>query len=187
MLVKKSSFKRNPLSAKIRESLMLLHQDDPRLLPVEDAVAARAAVVAVKAVAVAVAVEKGEKMVKAVADAVAAANAVMVVKVVAVAASAVMVVKVVAAVVSVVIAETVRAAEEAAPELKVAMAKAALKEAEVASPDKIDLKASLVKKTIQWTDRTALVVAAVAIARTVIAEADGAVLTLRLNQTRRTR
>merc|ERR1719266_3053881 len=135
MLVKKSSFKRNPLSAKIRESLMLLHQDDPRLLPVEDAVAARVAV----------------------------------------------------AVVSVVIAETARAAEEAAPELKVAMAKAALKEAEVASPDKIDLKASLVKKTIQWTDRTALVVAAVAIARTVIAEADGAVLTLRLNQTRRTR
>lgn len=182
MLVKKSSFKRNPLSAKIRESLMLLHQDDPRLLPVEDAVAARAAVVAVKAVAVAVAVEKGEKMVKAVADAVAAASAVKVV-----AASAVMVVKVVVAVVSVVIAETARAAEEAAPELKVAMAKAALKEAEVASPDKIDLKASLVKKTIQWTDRTALVVAAVAIARTVIAEADGAVLTLRLNQTRRTR
>ena len=182
MLVKKSSFKRNPLSAKIRESLMLLHQDDPRLLPVEDAVAARAAVVAVKAVAVAVAVEKGEKMVKAVADVVAAANAVKVV-----AASAVMVVKVVVAVVSVVIAETARAAEEAAPELKVAMAKAALKEAEVASPDKIDLKASLVKKTIQWTDRTALVVAAVAIARTVIAEADGAVLTLRLNQTRRTR
>ena len=182
MLVKKSSFKRNPLSAKIRESLMLLHQDDPRLLPVEDAVAARAAVVAVKAVAVAVAVEKGEKMVKAVADAVAAANAVKVV-----AASAVMVVKVVVAVVSVVIAETARAAEEAAPELKVAMAKAALKEAEVASPDKIDLKASLVKKPIQWTDRTALVVAAVAIARTVIAKADGAVLMLRLNQTRRTR
>ena len=181
MLVKKSSFKRNPLSAKIRESLMLLHQDDPRLLPVEDAVAARAAVVAVKAVAVAVAVEKGEKMVKAVADAVAAANAVKVV-----AASAVMVVKVVVAVVSVVIAETARAAEEAAPELKVAMAKAALIEVEVASPDKIDLKASLVKKPIQWTDRTALVVAAVAIARTVIAEADGAVLTLRLNQTRRT-
>merc|ERR1719266_1281995 len=90
MLVKKSSFKRNPLSAKIRESLMLLHQDDPRLLPVEDAVAARAAVVAVKAVAVAVAVEKGEKMVKAVADAVAAASAVKVV-----AASAVMVVMVV--------------------------------------------------------------------------------------------
>lgn len=174
MLVKKSSFKRNPLSAKIRESLMLFNQDDPRLLPVEDAVAARAAVVAVKAVAVAVAVEKEEKMVKAVADAVAAA-------------SAVMVVKVVEAVVSVVIAETARAAEEAAPELKVAMAKAALKEVEVASPDKIDLMASLVKKTIQWTDRTALVVAAVAIARTVIAEADGAVLTLRLNQTRRTR
>ena len=156
---------------------MLFNQDAPRLLTVEDAVAARAAVVAVKAVAVAVAVEKGEKMVKAVADAVAAANAVKVVV-----ASAVMVVKVVVAVVSVVIAETARAAEEAAPELKVVMAKAALKEVEVASPDKIDSKASLVKTTIQWTDRTALVVAAVAIARTVIAEADGAVLTLRLNQ-----
>jgi len=162
---------------------MLFNQDAPRLLPVEDAVAARVAVVAVKAVAVAaVAVEKGEKMVKAVADAVAAANAVKVV-----AASAVMVVKVVVAVVSVVIAETARAAEEAAPELKVAMAKPALKEVEVASPDKIDSMASLVKQIIQWTDRTALVVAAVAIARTVTAEADGAVLTLRLNRTRRTR
>ena len=153
---------------------MLFNQDVPRLLPVEDAVAAKAAVVAVKAVAVAVAVEKGEKMVKAVADAVAAANAVKVV-----AASAVMVVKVV---VAVVIVEKARAAEEAAPELKVAMAKAVLKEVvEVASPDKIDSKASLVKMPIQWTDRMALVVAAVAIARTVIAEADGAVLTLRLN------
>ena len=162
---------------------MLFNQDVPRLPPVEDAVAvaAKAAVDAVKAVAVAVAVEIGEMMVKAVADAVAAANAVMVVKVVAVAASAVMVVKVVAAVVSVVIAETVRAAEEAAPELKVAKAKAALI-IEVASPDKIDSMASLVKKLIQWTDRTALVVAAVAIARTVIEEADGALPTERLNQ-----
>ena len=163
---------------------MLFNQDVPRLPPVEDAVAvaAKAAVDAVKAVAVAVAVEIGEMMVKAVADAVAAANAVMVVKVVAVAASAVMVVKVVAAAVSVVIAETVRAVEEAAPELKVAKAKAALIKVEVASPDKIDSMASLVKKLIQWTDRTALVVAAVAIARTVIEEADGALPTERLNQ-----
>ena len=150
---------------------MLFNQDVPRLPPVEDAVAvaAKAAVDAVKAVAVAVAVEIGEMMVKAVADAVAAANAVMVVKVV-------------AAVVSVVIAETVRAAEEAAPELKVEKAKAALIKVEVASPDKIDSMASLVKKLIQWTDRTALVVAAVAIARTAIEEADGALPTERLNQ-----
>ena len=160
---------------------MLLHLVVLRLLPVEDAVAVKVVADAVKAVAVAVEAT-GEKTVKAVVAVVAVVNAVKVA-----AENAVTVVKVVVAVVSAVIAETVRAAEEAAPELKVAMAKPAWREAEVASPDKIGSTASLVKKPTQWTDKTALAVAAVVIVRTETAEADGVVLALSQNQPRTTR
>ena len=134
---------------------MLFNLEDPRLLAVEDAVAVKAA---------------AEVVVVSVVMAVKAAAVVAVV-------SVVTAVKAAVAVAAVVVVTAVKAAEEAAPELKVAMVKAALTEVtenrEVVSPDKIGSKASLVKKPIQWTDRTALVVAAVAIARTVIAEADG--------------
>lgn len=52
---------------------------------------------------------------------------------------------------------------------------------EVASPDKTGSVARLVRKPTQWTNRTAQVVAAVVIARTATAEADGVMVRILCN------